>query len=116
MGAGLGYVSKELAGELSSRRTSRNSTTRSLDLTRPFLGSQTKLGPVGRMAQPQPHKPMPSSSRLPNGSVDLIIDNENLADMTPVHLTAKELESQEGTITPTSSRLRPHSPTPPAFG
>ncbi|MCA9471363.1 MAG: class I SAM-dependent methyltransferase [Nitrospirales bacterium] len=95
VGAGLGYVSKELAGELSAEERAGMSYT-FLDLTKPFLGSQTRLA---QSAGWQASAIQANAEQLPfrDGSVDLIIDNENLADMTPVQLTAKELETHEGT-------------------
>jgi len=94
VGAGLGYVSKELAGELRDEERQHIHYT-FLDLTRPFLGSQTSLA---RTAGWNASATQANAEHLPftDGSIDLIIDNENLADMTPVHLTAAELESHKG--------------------
>ena len=94
VGAGLGYVSQELAKEFTPQEK-KGITYNFLDLTRPFLSSQKKLGieagwDVSAMQA--------NAERLPlaDSSVDLIIDNENLADMTPIQLTAQELESGNG--------------------
>jgi ubiquinone/menaquinone biosynthesis C-methylase UbiE len=94
VGAGLGYVSKELAGELSAEeRQGINYTF--LDLTRPFLGSQTSLA---RQAGWTATGLQANAECLPiaSQSVDLIIDNENLADMTPVQFTEEELLTFKG--------------------
>ncbi|MCA9477143.1 MAG: class I SAM-dependent methyltransferase, partial [Nitrospira sp.] len=94
VGAGLGYVSKELAGELSTEERQGIAYT-FLDLTRPFLGSQTSLA---RQAGWHATGIQANAECLPiaSGSVDLIIDNENLADMTPVHLSEEELLTCKG--------------------
>ncbi len=94
VGAGLGYVSKELAKELSSEERQGIDYT-FLDLTRPFLGSQTSLA---RKAGWTANAIQANGEQMPlaNQSVDLIIDNENLADMTPVQFSEDELLSFKG--------------------
>lgn len=94
VGAGLGYLSQEMAKELSSVER-RGVEYIFLDLTRPFLHSQldlaTQAGWSARALNGNAeHLP------LADASVDLVIDNENLADMTPIHFTKKELESGKG--------------------
>ena len=67
-----------------------------LDLTRAFLQSQLALaGKAGWDAKVL----NANAEQLPlaEASVDLVIDNENLADMTPVHLSREELETRKGT-------------------
>jgi SAM-dependent methyltransferase len=62
-----------------------------LDLTRPFIPSQLSLaGDAGWHGQGS----QGNAEFLPlkDGSVDLVIDNENLADMTPVQLTRREVD------------------------
>jgi len=94
VGAGLGYVSQELAGELSPDERKGIDYT-FLDLTGPFLNSQTSLA---RKAGWTAHAVQANAERMPlvNQSVDLLIDNENLADMTPVQFTAEELMTFKG--------------------
>lgn len=94
VGGGLGYVAKELAKELLpfERQSIRYI---SLDITSPFLKLQTKRakeggwGGLGTRA---------NAEALPftDNSVDLVIDNENMADMTPVKLTRNELLTNKG--------------------
>jgi SAM-dependent methyltransferase len=97
VGGGLGYVARELAAELSAEER-QGARYLSLDLTRPFLSSQVGLAREGgwmcRAVQA-------NAEWLPlrDGSIDLIIDNENLADMTPVKLSRRELVSGQG-LTP----------------
>ena len=94
IGAGLGYVSKEMAAELTPDER-RGVHYLFLDITRPFLNSQTTLA---RGAGWKACASQANAEQLPltDSSIDLLIDNENLADMTPVHLTAQELESGQG--------------------
>lgn len=97
VGAGLGYVSQEMAAELSP--SERNGIQYVfLDLTRPFLSSQVKLATEAGWEAKAIHG---NAECLPlaDASVDLVIDNENLADMTPTQLTKEELESGKG-VTP----------------
>lgn len=94
VGGGLGYVSRELAAELSlAERQGLRYVF--LDLTPPFLKAQLKLaGAAGWRASGV----QANAERLPlrDASVDLVIDNENLADMTPVNLSREELETGRG--------------------
>jgi len=94
VGAGLGYVARELAGELSlSERLGVRYIF--LDITRPFLESQFALArEVGWNACGA----QANAEWLPlrDASIDLVIDNENLADMTPVNLTRREVQSDKG--------------------
>ncbi len=94
VGGGLGYVAHEMGKELTPPE---RQGTRYLfvDLTRPFLSSQLALaGQAGwdsRAIQA-------NAEWLPlrDASVDLVIDNENLADMTPVQLTPEEVRARRG--------------------
>lgn len=94
VGGGLGYVAREMAAELSpvERQGVRYLF---LDLTRPFLESQLDLG---RQAGWHSSGVQANAEWLPlrNASVDLVIANENLADMTPVQLTCAEVRSGKG--------------------
>ena len=95
VGAGLGYVSQEMAKELSPLER-RGVEYLFLDLTLPFLHSQLDLAthkPGGRARALNAN-----AEQLPlaDSSVDLVIDNENLADMTPTHFSKEELESVTG--------------------
>jgi ubiquinone/menaquinone biosynthesis C-methylase UbiE len=94
VGAGLGYVSQELAGEFSPDER-RGIGYTFLDLTGPFLNSQTSLA---RKAGWTANAIQANAESMPlaNQSVDLLIDNENLADMTPVQFTAEEILTLKG--------------------
>lgn len=94
VGGGLGYVARELAAELTP--SERNGVRYLfLDITKPFLESQLTLGSEGGW---ETHGVQANGEWLPirDASIDLVIDNENLADMTPVQLTRKEVESGAG--------------------
>ena len=90
VGGGLGYVAREMARELSPMEK-QGVRYLFLDLTRPFLPSQLSLS---REAGWGSHGMQGNAEALPvkDGTVDLVIDNENLADMTPVQLTRGEIE------------------------
>jgi len=94
VGGGLGYVSREMAAELSPVEK-QGVQYLFLDITRPFLPSQLRLaGEAGWHC----HGTQANAEWLPfrNNSVDLVIDNENLADMTPVQLTKREVAAGRG--------------------
>ncbi len=94
VGAGLGYLSQEMAKEFSPIER-RGVEYIFVDLTRPFLHSQLALaGQAGWDA----HALNANAEQLPfaDASVDLVIGNENLADMTPVRLSKEELETHRG--------------------
>ncbi|MGH7236450.1 MAG: class I SAM-dependent methyltransferase [Nitrospiraceae bacterium] len=94
VGAGLGYVAREMAKELLpfERQGIRYLF---LDLAQPFLESQLALaqeagwrsGGMQANAEWWPVR---------DASVDLVIGNENLADMTPVQLSREEVTSNRG--------------------
>jgi ubiquinone/menaquinone biosynthesis C-methylase UbiE len=94
VGGGLGYVAREMARELSPLEK-QGVTHLFLDLTRPFIPSQLGLA---REAGWRSHGAQGNAESLPfkDASVDVVIDNENLADMTPVQLTRREVESGKG--------------------
>jgi ubiquinone/menaquinone biosynthesis C-methylase UbiE len=94
VGGGLGYVARELAAELSADER-EGVRYLSLDLTGPFLASQVRLAQEGGWSC---RAVQANGEWLPlrDASIDLIIDNENLADMTPVKLTRGELASGQG--------------------
>ncbi len=97
VGAGLGYVSREMAKELLPFERQGVSYL-FLDITSPFLRSQLSLAREAGWTSRAVHA---NAEWLPlgEGSVDLVIDNENLADMTPVLLTKTELSSGKGETT-----------------
>lgn len=94
VGAGLGYVARELAAELS---VDERQGIRYLfvDIARPFLESQLALGRKGGW---NAGGVQANAEWLPlrDLCIDLVIDNENLADMTPVKLARGEVESGKG--------------------
>ena len=94
VGGGLGYVARELAAEFSP--TERDGIRYVfLDITKPFLKSQLNLGRDGGWNA----RGLQSNGEwlpLRDASIDLVIDNENLADMTPVQLTRAEVQSGTG--------------------
>ena len=95
VGAGLGYVAREIGAELSPAER-QDVRYLFLDITAPFLASQLARGVEGGWRS----KAIQANGEwlpLKDGSVDLIIDNENLADMTPVQLTRAEVESGRST-------------------
>jgi SAM-dependent methyltransferase len=94
VGGGLGYVAREIAGELTAPER-KGFRYFCLDITRPFLESQLAFarevgwnsGGVQANAEWLPFR---------DASIDLVIDNENLADMTPVQLQRDEVTSDQG--------------------
>ena len=94
IGGGLGYVARELGQELLPFEK-QGIQYISLDVTRPFLQLQTKRARAGGWTGTGTHA---NGECLPfrDNSVDLIIDNENMADMTPVKLSRKELTEGTG--------------------
>ncbi|MBI4401436.1 MAG: class I SAM-dependent methyltransferase [Nitrospirae bacterium] len=94
VGGGLGFVAREMAKELLpfERRGIRYVF---LDITRPFLKSQFALAQEAGWSR----SGMQANAEwlpLRDASVDLVIDNENLADMTPVRLSRHEVASGKG--------------------
>jgi ubiquinone/menaquinone biosynthesis C-methylase UbiE len=91
VGGGVGYVSREMAKELLpfERQGLRYVF---VDITRPFLRSQRQLAREAGWDSRALHG---NAEWLPlrDASVDLIVDNENLADMTPVLLTKADIEA-----------------------
>ena len=94
VGGGLGYVARELARGLSSDEREGVRYV-FIDITAPFLKSQLALGKDGGWT---PSGAQANGEWLPlkDASVDLIVDNENMADMTPVRLSRQEVESGKG--------------------
>lgn len=94
VGGGLGYVARELGHELLPFEK-KGIHYISLDVTRPFLKLQASRARAGGWTCTGTHA---NGEWLPfkNNSVDLIIDNENMADMTPVKLTRKEIAEGRG--------------------
>ncbi len=94
VGGGLGYVAREMGKELLPFEK-QGITYLSLDVTQVFLQFQRarakESGWTGAGTQA-------NGEWLPlkDQSVDLVIDNENMADMTPVKLTKQELLSGTG--------------------
>jgi ubiquinone/menaquinone biosynthesis C-methylase UbiE len=94
VGAGLGYVARELAGGLSPEER-RGAKYVFVDLTPPFLSGQVALAKEGGWAAAGAQANA-ESLPLKDAGVDLVISNENMADMTPVKLTRREVESGKG--------------------
>ena len=94
IGGGLGYVARELGN--CCRFEKQGIQYISLDVTRPFLQLQTKRAKSGGWTVTGTHA---NGECLPfkDNSVDLILDNENMADMTPVKLSRQELTEGRGT-------------------
>ncbi|TAL09806.1 MAG: class I SAM-dependent methyltransferase [Nitrospirae bacterium] len=94
VGGGLGYVARELGKGLAPEEREGVRYV-FLDITRPFLASQLELGKEGGW---HPTGLQANGEFLPlkDASVDLIVDNENMADMTPVKLSRQEAESGRG--------------------
>jgi SAM-dependent methyltransferase len=94
IGGGLGYVAQELGKELLPFEK-QGMIYCSLDITGPFLKRQVSRAKAGgwNVAGTQAN-----GEWLPfaNNSVDLVIDNENMADMTPAKLSKHELSSGRG--------------------
>jgi ubiquinone/menaquinone biosynthesis C-methylase UbiE len=89
VGGGLGYLARELGKELLPFEKQATKYL-SLDITQPFLRLQVSRAKDGGWNCAGTHA---DGETLPltDNSVDLVIDNENMADMTPVKLTKKEL-------------------------
>jgi ubiquinone/menaquinone biosynthesis C-methylase UbiE len=94
VGGGLGYVARDMAKELLPFERQAIKYV-SLDITHPFLKLQTTRAKEGGWSGIGTRA---NGEQLPfnDNSVDLVIDNENMADMTPVKLTKKELISGTG--------------------
>ena len=94
VGGGLGYVARDLGRGLSPEEREGVRYV-FIDITRPFLESQLALGKEGGW---DPTGVQANGEFLPlkDASVDLIVDNENMADMTPVRLSRQEAESGKG--------------------
>jgi ubiquinone/menaquinone biosynthesis C-methylase UbiE len=89
IGGGLGYLACELGKELLPFEK-QTMTYLSLDITEPFLRLQVdraKAGGWNCIGTRANGEALPYA----DSSVDLVIDNENMADMTPVRLMKKEL-------------------------
>jgi len=94
VGGGLGYVARELARGLSAEEREGVRYV-FIDITRPFLESQLARGREGGW-DPTGVQANGEFLSLKDASVDLIVDNENMADMTPVKLSGQEVESGRG--------------------
>lgn len=94
VGGGLGYVARELGKELLPFEK-QNIRYLSLDITQPFLQLQLERARAGGWNVAGTRA---NAEALPfaDNSIDLVIDNENMADMTPVKLTRKELREGKG--------------------
>ncbi|MGH7231136.1 MAG: class I SAM-dependent methyltransferase [Nitrospiraceae bacterium] len=94
VGGGLGYVAREMAQELSAAER-QGVRYIFLDLTRSFVESQLSLSESRwNRSGIQAHAEWLPVKDL---SIDLLIDNENLADMTPVQVRRTEVESGRST-------------------
>ena len=89
VGGGLGYLARDLGGALLPFQK-QHITYLTLDIARPFLKLQVSRAKAGGWHCAGIHG---NGECLPfsDNSVDLVIDNENMADMTPAKLTKKEL-------------------------
>ena len=95
VGGGLGYVSRDIAAELSP--TERDGTRYAfVDITRSFLGAQRALAQEAGWKSRDALQANAEWLPLRDGCVDIVIDNENLADMTPVKLTRREVQADKG--------------------
>src|SRR5213594_4852515 len=94
VGGGLGYVARDLGGGLSSEER-QDTRYVFVDITRPFVKSQLAMGQEGGWAAAGLQA---NAEQLPllDASIDLAVDNENLADMMPVKLTRREVETGKG--------------------
>src|SRR5437867_3814841 len=94
VGGGLGYVARDLGGGLSPEER-QDTRYVFVDITRPFVKSQLAVGREGGWAAAGLQA---NAEQLPlrDASIDLAVDNENLADMTPVKLTRREVETGKG--------------------
>ncbi len=89
IGGGLGYLAQELGKDLLPFEK-QGITYLSLDITQPFLTLQVTRAKAGGW---QVSGTRANAESLPfvDHSIDLVIDNENMADMTPVQLSRNEL-------------------------
>ncbi|MDF0644682.1 MAG: methyltransferase domain-containing protein [Nitrospira sp.] len=94
IGGGLGYVARDLGKELLPFEK-QGVKYLSVDITKPFLKRQLVRAAEGGWSCTGARA---NGEFLPfkDNSVDLVIDNENMADMTPVKLTRQELISGTG--------------------
>jgi ubiquinone/menaquinone biosynthesis C-methylase UbiE len=94
VGGGLGYVARDMAKELLPFERQAIKYI-SLDITDPFLKLQTKRAKEGGWSGIGTRA---NGEQLPfnDNSIDFVIDNENMADMTPVKLSKRELLSGTG--------------------
>jgi ubiquinone/menaquinone biosynthesis C-methylase UbiE len=94
IGGGLGYIAQELGRDLLPFEK-QGITYLSLDITQPFLKLQVSRAQAGGW-KVIGTRANAESLPLADHSVDLVIDNENMADMTPVLLDRQELTSGAG--------------------
>ncbi len=94
IGGGLGYVAQELGKDLLPFEK-QGITYVSLDITEPFLKLQVSRAKAGGW-KVTGTKATAESLPFADHSVDLVIDNENMADMTPVQLSRHEVTSGVG--------------------
>lgn len=94
VGGGLGYLAREFGLELLPFEKQGIQYV-SLDITPPFLKLQLHRARAGGWAGTGAQA---NGEWLPlkDSSVDLVIDNENMADMTPVKLTSREIRAGTG--------------------
>ncbi len=95
IGGGLGYVAQELGKDLLPFEK-QGITYLSLDITQPFLKLQVSRAHAGGW-KVTGARANAESLPLADHSIDLVIDNENMADMTPVQLNRNEVTSGIGT-------------------
>src|SRR3989454_4292833 len=103
VGGGLGYVARDLGGGLSPEER-RGARYVFLDITPPFLKTPLSIGQGGGWAAAGPpanaEQPPP-----PDAHGDLVLDNDNLADMAPVKLTRLVAENGKRVLAPPQEAL-----------
>lgn len=94
VGGGLGYVAREMGRELLPFEK-QGTMYVTLDVTRPFLTRQVNRARQGGWPC---QGTQANAEWLPfkSNSVDLLVDNENMADMTPVQLRGQEIREGRG--------------------
>jgi ubiquinone/menaquinone biosynthesis C-methylase UbiE len=97
VGGGLGYVARELGKELLSFEKQGIHYV-ALDIAQPFVKLQVTRAKEGGWVCTGTRA---NGEWLPfkDNSVDVVIDNENMADMTPVKLTRREITEGKGKTT-----------------
>jgi ubiquinone/menaquinone biosynthesis C-methylase UbiE len=103
VGGGLGYLAREMGKDLLPFEK-QGIQYLSLDVTRPFLSLQQRRAKEGGWICTGTQA---NGEFLPlkDNSIDLVIDNENMADMTPAKLSKQELLTGTGETPPHQEAL-----------